>query len=178
MFRNTNTTRSGLTLLVLLGLLFAASCGGDTVKLDTKAGKFSGSAIADFSGPDAGDSDVLQVARQLMVNRSYDFTESGYTIAPGNASTSAGGNVSFGSGTGMISLSAGSGAVSLFIQSLDPLYSGAELSGSFQQLAAQSAIDNAGNTFTVSWELFYTYAGQDYEIHFTQVLTGTDFREV
>lgn len=177
MIRNYHTMRTGLMLL-LLGLLFTAACGGDTVQQNTKAGKFSGSAIADFSGPDASDSDVLQIARQLMVNRSYDFTETGFTITAGNATTSAGGNVSFGSGTGLIALSAGSAEVNLFIQSLDPLYSGAELSGTFQQLAAQSAIDNAGNTFTVNWALFYSYNGQDYEIHFTQVLTGMDYSAV
>jgi len=167
-----------LTLLALAALLIAAGCGGPTGQVNTKAGKFSGSAIADFSGPAGDDVDARQVARQLMVNRAYDFTESGFTLNSGNASTTAPGNVSFGSGSGQLTLGGSTAAVDLFIQTLDPLYSGAELSGSFSATSAQSAIDNAGNTFTVSWVLFYTTGGQEYEIHFSQVLTGTDFSAV
>ena len=167
-----------LVLLALAALLVAAGCGGTTDTVNTKAGKFSGSAIADFGGPDGDDVDARQVARQLMVNRFYDFTETGYVLAAGGASSTASGNVSFGSGTGTVAINGSTATVDLFIQTLDPAYTGAELNGSYSVSAAQSAIDNAGNTFTVSWIMFYTTGGQDYEIHFSQVLTGSDFREV
>lgn len=160
-------------------LLLLASCGGSTGgDINAKANLFSGSAVSSFSGPDGDDSDARQDARALMVNRTFDFMETGFTIQSGLASTSAPGNVNFGMGSGSVSINGTTGTISLGVAPASPLYSNVDLVGTFNPQAAQSAVDNAGNTFTVQWEMSYSFDGRAYEIHFEQVMTGTDFREV
>ena len=79
------------------------------------------------------------------------------------ASTAAGGNVNFGEGTGLVSISGDNGSISLGIAPSNPSYSNVDLSGSFSVAAAQAAVDNAGDTFIVQWQMTYTNAGTDME---------------
>ncbi|MCB1221732.1 MAG: hypothetical protein H7A35_08660 [Planctomycetales bacterium] len=169
------------TAIALLGLLWLASCGGDSGPgggIDTRANMYSTSAVSNFGGPDADDVDARSDARALMVNRTFDFTESGYVLGNGLVSTAAGGNVNFGNGTGTVAYTGDSGSVSMGIAPASPDYSNVDLNGSFSKASAQSAIDNAGNTFTVNWQMSYTYNSRAYEIHFDSTLTGSDFRQL
>ena len=173
------TTRFTIGALVLVGLVWLAGCGGsDTGGVDTRANLYATSAVTNFSGPDGDDTDARQDARALMVNRTFDLTPSGFVLQSATASTAAGGNVNFGSGTGTVNLTGDSGLLVLGIAPADPSYSNVDLSGTFSAAAAQSAIDNAGNTFTVNWEMSYTHGAISYEIHFESTLTGADFRQI
>lgn len=174
------TAKMAFMLLAALTLASLSGCGGDSPGggVDTKANRFSGSAVSNFGGPDMDDTDARADARALMVNRTYDFTETGFIIQAGMASTEAGGNVNFGAGTGLVQVNGANGTIALGVAPSDPDYSNVDLFGTFSVANAQSAVDNAGNTFTVRWEMSYSYAGTDYEIHFDQVLTGSDFRQI
>ncbi len=177
--RNQKSLGPALMAIAVLSLLWLASCGGEsTPGQNTKANQYSGSAVSNFSGPDGDDVDARSDARALMVNRTYDFTDSGYLIQSGPATTAAGGNVNFGAGTGLVTITGESGTIALGVAPSNPSYSNVDLVGSFNRAAAQSAIDNAGNTFTVNWQMTYSAGAFSYEIHFDQVLTGSDFRQL
>jgi hypothetical protein len=165
-------------LVATLALLMAlTSCGGgDGTVLEQQAAAFSGGSLTTYGGLDSDEPVARQTARDILVGREFDFTTAGFTIAPGTVSSAAaGGSPRFGASSGTLETSGDTATVVLNITSRDGSVTSPQATGTFSLSDAQRAVNDAGASFTVDWELDFEENGTPYSISVEQVLSGTNW---
>jgi hypothetical protein len=165
--------------LTLLSLSLAACSAGGGIDLDQRASSFVGGALSNFSGTDGDEPEARATARDVAIAREFDFTPVGFTIAAGAASTSlAGASSRFGDGLGTTTVNGDTATVDLDITALDPNVTNMNLSGTYSVTDAQTAVANAGNSFTITWLFQFSEGITTYSIEADQVLSGTNWIDV
>ena len=165
-----------LTLVTLTVMLLLGSCGGGEAVVQ-RASAFIGGALSSFGGTDSPDADARNTAMEIAISRIYDFTQGGFTLLSGTATTTATNLGEFGGGNGFVDL-AGQGQLATIVLNIsadDPRYSSVELAGVFSPSEAQTAIDLPGASFFVEWTISWEDDGVPYTLTAAQSLTGTDW---
>jgi len=182
MLRNTAKLRRTAVLTgiaaALASLLALASCGGSDALPVQKASALTGGALSNFGGTDGADPSVRAVARDIATSRDFDFTPTGYTVASGAAESTGLAGSGYGDGTGTITVMGGGSAVEMSIVSQTSGVQNVTLTGAFDALQAQLAVDNPGSSFIMSWTISFDIEGESFTLTCDQVLSGSGWTQV
>jgi hypothetical protein len=172
-------SRIASLILIAIALVAAGCTGADELPFgDVAAERFLGSAPLDISGPDADDPAITGIASDMVSERRFDLTPSGFTISSGNVNSTAAAGSDFGVGGGTLDVSGDQAAVDLDVFSTNPDVSNANMVGTFSLSEASQALVTPGESFLVDWEINFDYIGFPVQLNVAQELTGTDFQSI
>jgi hypothetical protein len=164
-------------------LLFAlAACSTNSDLPQDRADRFFGQPLTGFGGTDGADVTLQAIAQQLCDGREYDFTPTGFQLAPTAGALTLLGHADprFAGGNGPLDLTHPPentvGTVEFDVESNDPAVTAVSLACSFNVHQAQDAINTPGITFAVNWRIGFTLNGVAHSLRADQVLYGIDFR--
>jgi len=113
-----------------------------------------------------------------MVGREFDCIGNNFLVAEGTANTAAAAaSTRFGGGMGTLAVNADEGVLTLEIFNIDPDVIDASVTGYFSMTEAQRAVQDAGASFLVDWEIEFEEDGVDYLLTAQQILAGVNWTE-
>ena len=167
-------------VLIITAALAVNACGSGTgVVLNERAADFAGGALSSFGGADSEDTTARATARDIMVGREFDCISSSFLVAAGTAITDvAAASSRFSGGMGDLAVDGDEGVLTLEVFNVDPEVVYITITGYFSVTEAQRAVEDAGASFLVDWEIEFTEGDVDYSLTAQQVLAGTNWTSI